>query len=163
MWMYILWGAQPEVWAGRVQHYLMDMRTADMATGHMYVGGTVSEGLITLITMVRAFTRLGSLGMVLNSFHVFFNAPQKVSKVQTCTRIRRWVSLCFLSCAYWCSRKAPEIRSIFHTGDSSGPRPRTSGPTSRTELRSASICTTCGKTISPRTWELGRFLGNKKG
>ena len=78
----------------------MDMRTADMATGHMYVGGTVSEGLITLITMVRAFTRLGSLGMVLNSFHVFFNAPQKVSKVQTCTRIRHWVFLSFFSSVF---------------------------------------------------------------
>ena len=33
--------------------------------------------------------------MVLNSFHVFFNAPQKVPKVTTCTRIRRWVFFSF--------------------------------------------------------------------
>ena len=44
-----------------------------VATGH--VGRTLLEGLITLITMAIAFTCLGSLGMVLNSFHVFFNAP----------------------------------------------------------------------------------------
>ena len=48
---YILLGAQPGFKTGRVQHNLVGMSTAVMATGHMYVGETVLEGPITQITM----------------------------------------------------------------------------------------------------------------
>ena len=37
----------------------VDMSTAVMDTGYVYVGGTVPEGPITLIKMVTAFTTLG--------------------------------------------------------------------------------------------------------
>ena len=54
----------------------MGISTAVMAAGHVYVGGTVSEGLITLITIVTAVTRLG-LSMVLNISHVFSMLPKR--------------------------------------------------------------------------------------
>ena len=95
------------------------MNTADMAKGHMYVGETVLKGLITLITMVRAFTRLGPLSMVLNCFHVFSMLLKRSPMLQHVQQFAAGVSYAFLSCVYLCSQKAPEIGSIFHTGNSS--------------------------------------------
>ena len=88
-----------------------------------------------------------------------FQCPLKGPQVQHVQESAAWFIVYYLLMLL----KAPKIWSIFHTGDSSGPQPRTSSPTSRTEQRSASICTTCGKTICPRTCELGGSLVNKIG
>ena len=119
MGMSILWGAEAGVWTVRVQHNLVCMNSDGLATGHMYVGGTVLKRLITLITMVRALTRAGSLSMVLDCFHVFAMLLKRSPKLQHVQKFAAGFSYALLSGVNWCSRKAPKIRSIFHTGDSS--------------------------------------------
>ena len=62
--------------------------TADKATGHMYVGGSVGGPYHTDYNG-QSIHKVGIAKYGIKLFSCVFNGPQKFPKVTTCTRIRR--------------------------------------------------------------------------
>ena len=94
------------------------MSTADMVTGHMYVGGTVLPYRTNYNS--QSFHKVGVTEYVIELLSCLFQCSSKAPQSDNKYKNPHLGFLMLFCHVFIDAPEKPDIRSIFHTGDSSG-------------------------------------------